>query len=135
MDNREQPKKEMVFEWYQGDHYMGKGTIREMAEQQGVSYNRMCCLCTPSVQENMPLEKQWYKFPLEEKRYALYDVYKGNVLLAHGTAQEIAEELDVPKERVMVWSAPATLKRDKGNRIVAFRVDEEDGNEENQLPT
>lgn len=122
-------KKEILYEWYQGDNYMGTGTIREMSEQQGVSYNRMCCLCTPSVQETMPLEQQWYKFPLEEKRYALYDVYKGNTLLAHGTAQEIAEEMGVAKEKVYMWAAPAILKRDKGNRIIVVRVDEEDGND------
>lgn len=118
-------KREMVYEWYQGDHYMGTGTIRQMAQRRGVSYNHMCWLCAPSVHERTPHEQQWYKFPLEEKRYALYDVYRGNVLLAHGTAQEIAEEMGVPKERITVWSAPATLKRDRGNRIIAIRVDDD----------
>ena len=116
-------KREILFEWYKGERHMGRGTIRQMAQKQNVTYNRMCWLCTPSAHKVTPDDKQWYKFPLDENSHAVYAVYKGDTEIASGTAQEIAEQLSVKKKRVYHWATASTHERDKGNRIISVRID------------
>lgn len=116
-------KREIPFEWFRGEEFIGAGTIREMAQKQNVSYSHMCWLCTPSAHKVTSDENQWYKFPLDENTHALYAVYKGDVLIASGTAQEIADELGVKKKRVYHWATASARERDKGNRIVSLRLD------------
>lgn len=116
-------KREMLFDWYRGEQYMGEGTIRQMALKQKVSYSRMCWLCTPSAHKVTPDDKQWYKFPVDKNIHAVYSVYKGDTEIASGTAQEIADRLGVAKKRVYHWATSSTHERDKGNRIISVRID------------
>lgn len=60
-----------------------------------------------------------------------YAVYKGDVLLAMGTAEECAKELNVTKEYI-VWLTMPTAKRRLAKRknpsrcTVGIRLDDED---------
>lgn len=51
-----------------------------------------------------------------------YAVYKGEELLVIGTKKECAEALGVKTDTVEWLAPPANIKRDKGNRKVAVRL-------------
>lgn len=60
-----------------------------------------------------------------------YAVYKGDRLLAMGTAEECAEIMGVTREYIYWMTTPAAKRRlakrkNPANATVAFRVDEED---------
>lgn len=60
------------------------------------------------------------------KEYALY---KGEDLLAIGTAQEIADEMNVKMETVLFYKKPAYKKRINKNGNVRILVDLEEEEE------
>ena len=58
---------------------------------------------------------------MREKEFV---VYKGDELLALGTAEEIAEQLDVEPATVRGWSTPSSIKRGGENRKVAYLIED-----------
>ena len=61
--------------------------------------------------------------------YREYAVYKGDELLAIGTAREIAKQLNVKEATVYFWSRPVNIRRNEtrtANRKVAFALKEDD---------
>lgn len=64
---------------------------------------------------------------LNKRQRQIYAVYKGDELLATGTANECAEMLDVTADTIRWYSSPAVSKRRKGeNYTVAIRLGEEE---------
>ena len=55
-----------------------------------------------------------------------YAVYKGEEILAFGTAKEIAKQLNVKERTVYFWSIPSHRKRSKKNAKFAIRLEESD---------
>lgn len=53
---------------------------------------------------------------------AEYAVYKGEELLATGTADELAELFGVTPKTIRWMSSPTCYKRDKGKRKVAVKL-------------
>lgn len=53
-----------------------------------------------------------------------YQVYKGDKLIAYGTARDIAEKLGISVKTVYWYASPAARKRGK-NATVAERIDNE----------
>lgn len=53
-----------------------------------------------------------------------YAVYKGEEILALGTAKEIAKQLNVKKRTVYFWCMPSYHKRNKKNAKFAIRLEE-----------
>lgn len=53
-----------------------------------------------------------------------YVVYKGDELLALGTAEEIAKQLDVTPATVRWWSTPSSIERGGENRKVAYLIED-----------
>ena len=51
-----------------------------------------------------------------------YVLYKGEKVMMIGTAEALAKRLNVKKETIYFYSCPANKKRDKGNRLVAVKV-------------
>ncbi|WP_430597323.1 hypothetical protein [Enterococcus sp. AZ177] len=52
-----------------------------------------------------------------------YSIYKGDNLITTGTKQECAEALNVKQSTIEFWATPSNVKRDKGKRTVAVRLD------------
>ena len=53
---------------------------------------------------------------------SLYAVWKGDELVAMGTAKELAKQLGVKVRTIYWYVSPAAKRRDKGNRIVVERI-------------
>lgn len=53
-----------------------------------------------------------------------YAVYKGEKILAIGTAKEIAKELNIKKETVYFWTMPSHHRRVKKNGKIAIRLED-----------
>ncbi|WP_207695525.1 hypothetical protein DOK67_0000155 [Enterococcus sp. DIV0212c] len=53
----------------------------------------------------------------------MYAIYKGDDLITTGTKQECAEVLNVKQSTIEFWTTPSNVKRDKGKRTVAVRLD------------
>ncbi len=53
-----------------------------------------------------------------------YAVYKGEEILALGTAKEIAKQLNVKEKTVYFWCMPSHHKRNKKNAKFAIRLEE-----------
>ena len=51
-----------------------------------------------------------------------YSIYKGEKIIATGTAEELAKKFGVRKETIYFYSSPAHIKRDRGNSLVAVKV-------------
>ncbi|WP_308422478.1 hypothetical protein, partial [Enterococcus wangshanyuanii] len=64
-------------------------------------------------------QKAFYSFVIIME----YAVYKGDDLVAVGTKQECANQLNVKQSTIEFWATPSNLKRDKGKRTVAVRMD------------
>ena len=61
---------------------------------------------------------------------AEYAVYKGEEYITSGTAKEIAEEMGIKVSSVRHMASGVAQRRNKGKRKIAFRIDEERGEEE-----
>lgn len=60
------------------------------------------------------------------KKYE-YALYKGERILAIGTLDEIADEMNVKRDSVMIYMSPSYKNRGSGrNRRVLIRLDDED---------
>lgn len=55
-----------------------------------------------------------------------YAVYRGDDFIDIGTADELAKEFGVTAKTVKWWAKPSNIRRDKGNRIVAVKLTDED---------
>lgn len=53
-----------------------------------------------------------------------YALYKGDDLLAIGTLDELAAFRGVTRNTIYWYSMPENLKRDKGNKVVAIKLDD-----------
>lgn len=53
-----------------------------------------------------------------------YVLYKGDELIAMGTAKELAELLNVNVKTIHFYATPTSIKRSKGNRKVVVKVDD-----------
>lgn len=53
-----------------------------------------------------------------------YALYKGDVLLAIGTLDELAEFRGVTRNTFYWYSMPENLRRDKGNKVIAIKLDD-----------
>lgn len=51
-----------------------------------------------------------------------YAIYKGEELLAEGTADELAKLFGVTPKTIRWMSSPTNYKRDKGDRKVAVKL-------------
>lgn len=58
------------------------------------------------------------------RKYREYAVYKGEEILAIGTAKEIAKQLKVKERTIYFWSMPSHQKRNKKNAKFAIRLEE-----------
>ena len=63
----------------------------------------------------MARPKKWQVFE--------YVVYKGDDIICHGTKKECAEYLGLKERTIDFISTPARKKRDKGNGLIAEKVD------------
>lgn len=54
-----------------------------------------------------------------------YAIYKGDTYQAQGTAVELAKELNVKVDTILFYASPANKKRDKGNRLIAIRLEDD----------
>ncbi len=60
------------------------------------------------------------------KKYE-YALYKGERILAIGTLDEIADEMNVKRDSVMFYMSPSYQNRGSGrNRRILIRLDDED---------
>ena len=59
------------------------------------------------------------------KAVTVYGLYKGDVFLDVGTADELSKKLGVKKETIMWYASPANKKRNSGNKIEAITFKEE----------
>lgn len=55
----------------------------------------------------------------------VYVIYRGEELVAIGTVAELARELGIKEESVRYLRTPSNKKRDKGNRMVLYPLEEE----------
>jgi len=55
----------------------------------------------------------------------IYAIYKGENFLFEGTTEECAEHFGVKKETIWWLSTPSNLKRNKNNRIIAIKIEED----------
>lgn len=53
-----------------------------------------------------------------------YALYKGDVLLAIGTLDELAELRRVSRNTIYWYSMPTNRKRDKGNKVIAIKLND-----------
>lgn len=53
----------------------------------------------------------------------VYCLYRGNEVVGTGTAEQLAQTLGVRPDTIRWLSSPANKRRDKGNRLVAERVE------------
>lgn len=56
---------------------------------------------------------------------ALYALYKGDDLLDVGTAHEIAERRGCKPSTIEWLATPSSKRRDRGNRLVAERIEDD----------
>lgn len=54
---------------------------------------------------------------------AEYAVYKGDQFIDQGTADYLSDRLGVKRATIIWLQSPTNRKRDKGNRMVAVKVD------------
>lgn len=59
------------------------------------------------------------------KMAAEYAVYKGDQFIDLGTADYLANKLGVPRKTIWYWTAPAYWKKNKGNSLVAIRIEDD----------
>jgi len=52
-----------------------------------------------------------------------YAVYKGEAVVAVGTADECVRQLSVSTEYIKWMTTPTSRKRNKGNRMQAYRIE------------
>ena len=57
---------------------------------------------------------------------AIYAMYKGDELLATGTAQELAEVDGVALKTIYWRTSPTNMKRDGGKRKVVIRLEDDE---------
>lgn len=62
-----------------------------------------------------------------KKENFIYAVYKGKYLVAEGTVSELAKKLGVKENTIYLMASQTYKKRDKGNRKLAYKVNEETG--------
>lgn len=53
----------------------------------------------------------------------IFAIYRGEKFLDERTIEELAERFNVKPETILFWSYPANIKRDRGNRKIAVRLD------------
>lgn len=56
----------------------------------------------------------------------IYAVYKGDEFLVVGTVEECAEYMNCTPQTIKWLASPSNIKKDKGNRLIAFKVEDED---------
>lgn len=56
----------------------------------------------------------------------IYAIYKGENFLFEGTAKECAEHFGIKKKTVWWLATPSNLKRDKRDRMIAIKIEEEE---------
>lgn len=62
-------------------------------------------------------------------RAATYALYRGDELVDVGTARELAGRLGVTVEYVRWMATPTARRRDRGHRLLAYRIDDEGDDE------
>ena len=56
----------------------------------------------------------------------IYAVYKGDEFLVVGTVEECARYMNCSTKTIKWLASPSNIKKDKGNRLIAFKVEDED---------
>lgn len=59
------------------------------------------------------------------KMAAEYAVYKGDQFIDLGTTDYLANKFGVPRKTIWYWTAPAYWKKNKGNSLVAIRIEDD----------
>ena len=54
-----------------------------------------------------------------------YAVYRGDEFLDIGTAKELAKKFGVKEVTIKYWCTPSNALRDKGNRFVAVKLEDD----------
>lgn len=62
-------------------------------------------------------------------RAATYALYRGDELVDVGTARELAGRMGVTAEYVRWMATPTARRRDRGRRLLAYRIDIEGDDE------
>lgn len=60
------------------------------------------------------------------KKKKVYALYKGDEFLEIGTYEELAKYLGVSKRTIQFYLSPSNKKRDKGNKYVVVKLEEDD---------
>lgn len=60
------------------------------------------------------------------RKKKIYAIYKGEKFLFEGTAKECAEYFGIKEETVWWLATPSNLKRDKRDRMIAIKLEEEE---------
>ena len=56
----------------------------------------------------------------------IYAVYRDDVNVADGTAEELAQKLGVKPKTIRKWATPSYHKRNKGQRLIVVRLEREE---------
>ena len=59
-------------------------------------------------------------------RRQIYAVYRGEVNLGDGTAEELAKKLNVSEKTIYCSATAARRERDKGKRLVVIKLGKEE---------
>ncbi|WP_275781911.1 hypothetical protein [Latilactobacillus curvatus] len=59
------------------------------------------------------------------KMAAEYAVYKGDKFIDLGTADYLANKFGVPRKTIWYWTAPAYWRKNKGNSLIAIRIEDD----------
>ncbi|CAM3605350.1 hypothetical protein ERUR111494_02480 [Erysipelothrix urinaevulpis] len=55
-----------------------------------------------------------------------YALYKGDDFITIGTAQELSDYLNVKKNTIYFLATPENKRRNKGNRLVVVKIEEDE---------
>ncbi|WP_164905634.1 hypothetical protein [Latilactobacillus sakei] len=56
---------------------------------------------------------------------AEYAVYKGDQFIDLGTADYLANKFGVLRKTIWYWTAPAYWRKNKGNSLIAIRIEDD----------
>jgi hypothetical protein len=54
----------------------------------------------------------------------IFAIYRGEEFITSGTAQECADHLGKPKRSIWYYATPHNVNLDKGNRLIAIRLED-----------
>ena len=65
-------------------------------------------------------------YNIRKQKEIWYAIYKGDDFVFQGTRKECAEKFGVSEQTIAFLATPTNLKRDKGDKLIAVKVDDKD---------